>query len=422
MNDVTDTTIDFEGKEASYDDDNQRNGMHSINRGGGIQLLDALFAHLHSNSISQIVQRLLIPKPSSSKGNDDNAGDYINNEENNKLDTPVASNNIDEDDDDDDDDNLITSGIEEYGNIDCDWTDGEYAINLLLARLLGLSDNMDDIFNDRIDNKASQSTNVHDSPTSVDQVATSISSDEEMTRFDCSQHASEILIAIIQHSTLSSNIMKILTRKDVLSNLIHSACSCLPHDNEKTDDFLKSFSRHESTMTSAMSVLETLVLQLGGYGNVPTSPTCEEQYSGAIPGNLPEAKNKPNRSFPTEATASTLVEQLPSLLAQLSKLLRHPDTQHWTSTMQYSRHPQQLLGISRLKIVRLIESLVLLGKREVDHLLCQSDCLEICLDLFWEFPWCSMLHQCVANLLVHVLEGGEERNEMQHYFLNHCNF
>jgi hypothetical protein len=47
--------------------------------------------------------------------------------------------------------------------------------------------------------------------------------------------------------------------------------------------------------------------------------------------------------------------------------------------------------------------------------------LKTCLELFWEFPWCSMLHQSVANLLVHVFEGQNVRYEIQEYFLQECN-
>jgi hypothetical protein len=63
----------------SLDEDEQ----YGIHRSGGIALLDALFKHLHSNSISQIVQRLLMPKPPSNKssnGNNNENEDGNNNE------------------------------------------------------------------------------------------------------------------------------------------------------------------------------------------------------------------------------------------------------------------------------------------------------------------------------------------------------
>jgi hypothetical protein len=448
------------------DEDDYNHNHHSIHKRGGITLLNALFNHIHSNSITQIVQRLLIPKPPPETP-------LNNNNNNNHESQPNSSSNSNNDDDDDndeyDDDNLITSGMEEFGNIDCHWTDGEYAINLLLERLLGESkDDLDNLLHDNdIDHDYGHNNHNHNDykikntdplDYSSKSNGSSSSSTMTMTRFDCSQHASEILIAIIQHSTLSSNVMKMLTDMNILSQLIECSCTGEPHrkksissttnsnNNTTTNDddctyVPQSFSRHESTMTTVMSVLETLVLQLGGYGSVPTSPFFDESDQGdgdlltqrtSSSNEVPHdeekddnANNKNNANTQQkrhmEANTSSLIQLLPSLLTRLSKLLTHPDTLNWKSNMQYSNQPQLLLGASRLKIVRLIESLVLLGRREVDHILCQSECLEICLDLFWDFPWCSMLHQCVANLLVHVLEGGEERNELQYYFLYHCN-
>ncbi len=430
------TTVEEEEEE-------EREDM-TIHRGGGLSLLDALFNHLHSNSISQIVQRLLMPKPPKSDGGDNDK---------NESESPSNGNAGEDNNDDDeyDDENLITSGVEDFGNINCNWSDGEYALNLLLGRLSGETDDLDDLLGG--------DSNIHD--TNYEGLSNTEENDNVITRFDCSQHASEILIAIIQHSTLSSNVMRILTRADVLSKLIECSCSLSEaQKNSKEESNVDEarvpevFSRHESTMTTAMSVLETLVLQLGGYGTVPTSPTCSDndqgitQESGSTenmfisssmsnevfqgdsnsqPGNICPSTAVPIQlqgsivSDFAEANSSSLIEQLPLLLRRLSKLLRHPDTENWKSQVQYSNQPQQLLGVSRLRIVRLIESLVLLGKKNVDHILCQSNCLEICLDLFWEFPWCSMLHQSVANLLVHVLEGGEDRSELQHYFLYDCN-
>jgi hypothetical protein len=125
---------------------------------------------------------------------------------------------------------------------------------------------------------------------------------------------------------------------------------------------------------------------------------------------------------PLIADLSTMIEHLPRLLGNLAKLLRHPSTAQWKSPMQFSKsEPQPLLGTSRLRIVRVLEAMVLLGDPEVDSYLVMSDCLETCLDLFWEFQWCSMLHQSVANLLVHVFEGGNARVDMQEYFIIQCN-
>lgn len=123
------------------------------------------------------------------------------------------------------------------------------------------------------------------------------------------------------------------------------------------------------------------------------------------------------------ANTRALLEHVLALLARLSALLTHPAMKTWTSPAQYSPdgagHP--LLGTSRLRILCLVESLVLLGDQSVDAHLEESDVLEALLDLFWRFEWCSMLHQLAANLLVHVIKGGPERHGLQRYFLVRCN-
>jgi len=65
---------------------------------------------------------------------------------------------------------------------------------------------------------------------------------------------------------------------------------------------------------------------------------------------------------------------------------------------------------------------VLLGNPNVDAVavLIKSDCLEQCMNLFWEFEWCSMLHQSAANLVVHLFESKDDRAGLQKYFLVRC--
>ena len=113
--------------------------------GGGIPLLDALFNHLHSNSVTQIVQRLLMPKPPSNKSSNDTTN---NNNHNGEWNDSSSSPTGNEEEEDEYDENLITSGMEDFDKIDCNWADGEYALNLLLERLLGESDDLDDLLGD----------------------------------------------------------------------------------------------------------------------------------------------------------------------------------------------------------------------------------------------------------------------------------
>jgi hypothetical protein len=394
-----------------------------INTGGNIYgretLISDLLQHLYSHSIMQIAQRLLLPQrpvgnnaqqqqqqqqqQQGTNGDDDAGGDEI-----------VAGEN--------------DYDAQDEGMLRCDWSNSQHALGTLLEILIPAAPS----------NSSSSST---------------ILSERIL---DLSLNASEVLITIIQNSMLSSNIMLWLTSSATMARLVDAASRISSSDY---------FSPSESLCTSAMNVLESLILQLGGYGAIGTMTILTEDEEAAVaaaalvanqkleelfepspktnhPKNQPEAneaspiqmgdKESSNEELPLQeektrgllliADLTGLLEHLPTLLQNFSNLLRHPSTATWTTPTQFSKEqPQPMLGNSRLRIVRVIESLVLLGDPDVDAKLVQSDCLEICLDLFWEFQWCSMLHQSVANLLVHVFEGQNTRYDMQQYFLVKCN-
>jgi len=381
-----------EGNGAHEEHGSANNVNATKHTGGGIRLLQVLFKHAHSNSIAHIIQRLLMPRPAYlDHVNGGGAGNDANHEE---------------EEEEDEDDEL--NDVDEFGGLNCDWADSEVGLNLLLDHLL-------------VDptQHATREEHHDDEDEGNDE-----KEEEEMDKIlSASQHACEILTTVIQHSPLDSNIMKTMTGEPILTRLID--CACGTEDQSP----ISTFSMHDSTMTTAMNVMEILILQLGGYGTVPTSgpPGNYDDHDAngdasdgtcAKPGG--EEQDDASDSL-KEAEAAALIRVLPSFLNSLLHLLKHPQTERWKSNFQYSMKPQQMLGASRLRIVRLIESLVLLSLRDVDLILCGSECLEICLNFFWEFPWCSMLHQSVANLLVHILEGGDERIDLQLYFLNRCN-
>ena len=248
----------------------------------------------------------------------------------------------------------------------CTWSESAESLDLLLNRLIG-----------------------HDTHPDLD----------EEQRLAEAQNASEVLITIIQNSPLRSPSLVALTKDPILERIIEAA----RHVPQEED-----FTSHDGTVTCAMNVLESLVLQLGGYGSVGPGGEGDE----GAPLDDPTME---------EATTDGLLQHLPSLLTSLCTFLRHPTAESWSSPMQFApSEKQSILGTSRLRIIRLIESLVLLGHPDVDKVLCDSNCLEICLDLFWEFEWNSMLHQSVANLLVHVFEGANARADLQAYLLNGC--
>ena len=193
-----------------------------INEGGGkggTVLVAAMFKHLYSHSIMQIVQRLLLPQPPiplNSSGEDD--GDNVEGED--LFADPMEGADID--------------GL---GSFRCNWPESEESLEMLLHCL--------------IRNKAEPE----------------IEENEEQ-RLSLYQNASEVLITIIQNSPLTSPTLHSLTTDPVLEKLISAATSI---------EEGSTFSHHDSRLTCAMNVLESLILQLGGYGSVGTMMYPEEE-------------------------------------------------------------------------------------------------------------------------------------------------
>jgi hypothetical protein len=360
-----------------------------LNNGGGkgnVTLMSALFNHLYSHSLMQIVQRLLLPQPPAPPQNSEAM------EESNECEDLFN-------------DSMEGADMDPFDTFRCNWSESEIALQMILDCLIG-----------------SKTTDIENEI------------DEEQT-LNLYQNASEVLITIIQNSPLTSYTLHSLTTDPILEKLVLAAT----HVEEGSQ-----FSRHDSRLTCAMNVLESLILQLGGYGSVGMMMYTEEEGGGegapadgigeeivvgdkssmseSMEGQITSQKIPPNGLQQNCATPETLIHHLPTMLSSLSILLLDSGTEKWVSPMQFSRNkPQHILGSSRLRIVRLLESLVLLGNSDIDSLLCEYNCLEVCLDLFWKFQWCSMLHQSVANLLVHVFEGQNSRSELQSYFLLKCN-
>ena len=421
-------------------------------------LLRDLINQCHSHSIGQIVQRLMLPPPpgrrssqltvsgaadAGSSATGASSGENQNGEDDDSPDAeqsqrafggsggwPMISGMDDDDNDlvDNDDDDLLDDEDEEmltaHGPPGLDrggWSENVEAVGWLLDRLTGEETSSGS--SKGRDRATSDADNYWD-----DGGGRGGGDSMDDALLDAAQNASEIIVAVVQNSPLTSPIVKSLATGPNLNRLI-DAIGAAPGLDGSDDNAVNFFPSSESTITLSMSVLESLVLQLGGYGAVstPIEPEVvnleeEKEGEGMELVLSAEPTGVESRTLGTgAATTEEVIDHLPKLLSALSALLCHKSTASWTVANQFSGlEARPTLGPARLRIVRLLESLVLLGNETVDALLCKSPALELCLDLFWSFPWCSMLHQSVANLLVHVLEGGPERVDLQKYFINRC--
>jgi hypothetical protein len=386
-----------------------------------------------------IIQRLLLPSVARQQQNYNevtNATDADTDQENpnsaindNFMNTISQMNNAEDQNHNlnIDDDGMADDDIDNPMNhlFQCDWSERPiHALELLLSQLEG---NMEQPY-----------LLQYKFPVGYDTLLCEVNdglasdSDKYDAKLSCAHHAAEILIGIIQNSPLSSSVMIALSSEQFLGRIIQ--LTLLSGESNEVQTLVP----YESIMTCAMTVLEHLILQLGGYGTA-TTQAAPGSSSGAKSPSSPVKATDTSFSLselgphtpatspahvdvcPSIATTAALIRYLPQLLEDLSSLLVHPATKDWSAPKQYTNFkPRPILGTVRIRIIRLLESLVLLGDPMADLILQQSDCLECCLDLFWEFEWCSMLHQSVANLLVHVFEAGDHRAGLQDYFVVRC--
>ena len=313
----------------------------------GIDLFKKFINHLDNYSIMQVLERLMLPSPriSDDDGTDNNDFGDIQAFQTDKSEDDTGSSNI---------------------CLACDWGENVAAMTLLVDIMIE-----------------------DDSPDHV--VAT---------------HAAELLVSCVHQKPLASPILQRLTSGTVLQKIVQKA-SVLGEG--------EAFTSHDTGMTSALLLLESIVLQLGGFGCVaPVNDSLsisfisqsaianrEHSFSAKTEGSVKSGSwSHAESNLQNLASANDLIALLPSALSMWDALLTHEVTKSWLVMNQMGKL-MPMVGTSRLRIVRLIEALVLLAHPIVDEQLVKSNSIRHCLDLFFEFEWCSMLHQSVANLVVH---------------------
>ncbi|GMH65482.1 hypothetical protein TrRE_jg3513 [Triparma retinervis] len=216
-------------------------------------------------------------------------------------------------------------------------------------------------------------------------------------------NASELLAAIIQQLPLNNESLKAISGCQADQDTggdcpIKTILEMAIPDILTTEDMTMG----ESRMTAALGLLEVVLLQLGGYGCVPPIDEKEEQEMGATLAN-------------TEPLLEVLKEK--GTLKLCAEHLKSPICEGWKYKNQTGSVVSKL-GTARLKAARAVEAMILLASPSIDQLIADSDVLDACLDMFFEFEWCSLLHQSVANLLVHIIEGGAKREPLQEKVIN----
>jgi len=352
----------------------------------GLSLLKKFINHINNYSIMQLLLRLVAP-PISPPTTKQLTPNEIEDDTNN---IPGSfgwqGNNEDGCGDEPEDEVFGNNGDCISQSLNCEWYNSPHTVQFLMSKLVNFS--------------SSDSRDMNEE-------------EEELKEnsWIASSCAAEILISLIQSSPKHSQLLISLTCSGtVLNQLIERATTIF--DSE-------SFESFNSPLTYAMNVLEFILLQLGG-GHT-TKQKREENSDDDESREMLVTNVTTEKEIIQEANPDAIALILSShILPFLYKLLNHPNTSTWTRSTQ-TCEDIPILGASRLCIVKLISSMVLLSNATFDEELAKSDILSNCLDLFFQFEWCNMLHQCVTEIIVEVIEGGDDRTVLQNYFIYKCN-
>ena len=243
------------------------------------------------------------------------------------------------------------------------------------------------------------------SPTCVSAILSAASSPSSSVAYCV--NACDLVIAVVQHLRLDDHLL-IKISSEGGEERARSPLSQIIEMSFPSPPISEALTRYDTKMSSGLGVLEAVLLQLGGYGCV--SPLDDGGAQG----------EDGDRQQPREiATCEGIVR----IIRESGKLqvaveaMEGDRGEEWTQVNQEGE-TVPVFGITRLKLVRVIEAMVILESPEMDDLLSSSAIIASCVRAFFKFSWCSLLHQSVANMLVHVIEGGNKRATLQDYLIN----
>jgi hypothetical protein len=230
------------------------------------------------------------------------------------------------------------------------------------------------------------------------------SSDDIMSQ-DRQAHISELLISVIDLSTRESIFHTTMTSAATIEALATVAVPNLPDNFDPLKD--GSSLELDSNKAAVLSVLEVVVMQF-----------CDE--NSRMIAELASAEKIANPNKDADATkammeellksatvpSSEAIEVLCKLIPRVAVYLKgasSPPTEEFTVLTQ-SGVKLPKLGLGRLRLVNLIESLLRLNNGKIDEMLHTHQCLLSVIDLFFKHEWHSLLHQGAMSCVMLVVE------------------
>jgi hypothetical protein len=218
-------------------------------------------------------------------------------------------------------------------------------------------------------------------------------------------HVSDMLITVLQLSPPDTLLVAFLSRPDNLKALLECSTDIEVLSLPTPLSPLQVECDREQVLRAnialaATSVLESLVSRL--------FESCFPVQGESEP-SLSEQEALLEVQEQVAVVCSEIAPFVPRIAAAL-RLLH--ERRACSSAFFQSQISAPRLGHHGLQLVKLVESLTRVGSVQLDTAFCSTSLFDICLDLFLDFEYNSVLHLSVQRIFVSIFESGSARRSV----------
>ncbi|CAM9269961.1 unnamed protein product, partial [Chrysoparadoxa australica] len=224
-------------------------------------------------------------------------------------------------------------------------------------------------------------------------------------------HIAELLLCLISQSAPESPFFTTMYSQAAVGALVKAAARC--SGGEDSGEVCAG------ATTAPLQILEALTMRF-----LPPQPDLSQTGLSSLTGQpmMHGGRGSANAGHcsaaPALADRGEFAAQVGKLVPSITACLRSHTAAPPTITNQTDEQKPRL-GLVRLKIAELVDALVKLDEPAADQALVDNGTINTCLDLFFAFGECSLLHEAVSNMVLTVLKG-DSRDLLQRHLIEDC--
>jgi hypothetical protein len=228
------------------------------------------------------------------------------------------------------------------------------------------------------------------------------------TDSDTPLHISDLFITVLQLSPPEAPILVHICRESCLSQIFQAAFV----DDVDVADINDVPTAKASISLAALSIAESILSRLTEIISSFNEDSISDYGDDIIQISL-------RLKSCTEAVCNHLLNHLTIIAAQLEK---YSSMKPCGTLFCQSKKEVPRLGHRGLQLVKLVESMVRVGRSDLDAKLSETEVLSKTMGLIFSYEANSMLHLSIQRIALMIIEGGEDRRIIQNHIFVECGF